>query len=319
MSDQAALATVDGAWELGLRYFDTAPYYGFTLSERRLGQALRQRPRDQYVVSTKAGRLMRPDASVMPGDCGWARPLPFRPHFDYTYDGMLRSHDDSLARLGLEHIDILFVHDIGRVTHGDAHGHYWEQLTSGGGFRALDALRCEGRIRAIGLGVNEAAVVHAAMQECDLDCTLIAGRYTLLEQGALALLDACARNGNAIIIGGPFNSGVLAGTSRFDYGDVPPDVRARVDALQAVCRSFAVPLAAAALQFPMAHPAVAACVPGAHDATQLGKNVHWFGQLVPDELWAALKHHGLLAEQAPTPTSTLTSPLTPTSRNTNAD
>ncbi len=298
---QAAMETVDAAWELGLRYFDTAPYYGFTLSEQRLGAALSGRARDQYAISTKAGRLMRPDQSVAPGDCGWANPLPFRPHYDYTYDGILRSHEDSLQRLGLEHVDILFVHDIGEVTHGAAHTHYWDQLTEGGGFRALESLRSEGRISAIGLGVNECAVVQAAMQECDLDCTLLAGRYTLLEQGALELLDACARRGNAIVIGGAFNSGILAGTPKFNYGDAPADVVMRAAALTAVCSEFGVPLPAAALQLPMAHNAVAACITGAHDAAQLRQNARWFEQAIPAALWQAMKQRGLLDERVPVP------------------
>lgn len=299
VSDDEARAAVDAAWDLGLRYFDTAPYYGFTLSERRLGAALRARPRDQYVVSTKAGRMLRPDASVRPGDCGWADPLPYRPYFDYTYDGIMRSHADSLARLGVEHIDILFVHDIGRVTHGVLHGPYWRQLTNGG-FRALEELRAAGQVRAIGIGVNEWEVVADAMQECVLDCTLLAGRYTLLEQAALTpFLDNCQRLGNAIVIGGPFNSGVLAGARTFDYADVSADVMRRVEALAAVCREFDTPLPAAALQFPMAHPAVVSCIPGPRDVAQLRQNAAWFDLPIPPALWQALKQRGLIDERAP--------------------
>jgi D-threo-aldose 1-dehydrogenase len=300
ISELDARAAIDAAWELGMRYFDTAPYYGFTLSERRLGEALAARPRDEYVVSTKAGRLMRPDASVQPGECGWAEPLPYRPHYDYTYEGILRSHEDSLERLGMDHVDILFVHDIGAATHGERHQHYWRQLTTGGGFRALRELRADGRVRAIGLGVNEAEAVHAAMQECELDCTLLAGRYTLLEQAALApLLEDCARQGNAIVIGGPFNSGVLVGNGKFNYEDAPPAVMARVSAIAEVCREHGVELPSAALQFPMAHPAVVSCVPGARDVAQLRQNAAWFEAPIPPELWQALKHRGLLDERAP--------------------
>ena len=151
-SEADARAALDEAWALGLRYFDTAPYYGFTLSEHRLGAALRERPRDEYVISTKVGRLMKPDKSVRAGESDWAAPLPFRPMFDYSYDGIMRSHEDSLQRLGLTHIDVLFVHDIGRITHADRHDHYWGQLTVGGGFKALDDLRRSGQVSAIGLG-----------------------------------------------------------------------------------------------------------------------------------------------------------------------
>lgn len=299
VSDGEARAAIDAAWDLGLRYFDTAPYYGFTLSERRLGTALGARPRDEYVVSTKAGRLLRRDSSVRPGDSGWADPLPFRPYFDYTYDGIMRSHEESLARLGIGHIDILFVHDIGRVTHRVLHGPYWRQLT-GGGFRALEELRASGQVRAIGLGVNEWEVVADAMDECDLDCTLLAGRYTLLEQGALTpFLDNCRRQGNAIVIGGPFNSGVLAGGRTFDYAGVPADVARRVEALAAVCREYDTPLPAAALQFPMAHPAVVSCIPGPRDVAQLRQNAAWFDMPIPPALWQELKRRGLLDERAP--------------------
>jgi D-threo-aldose 1-dehydrogenase len=299
MAEHDAHVLVDGAWELGLRYFDTAPFYGYTLSERRLGGALRARQRAQYVVSTKAGRLMLPDPSVRPGDDGWAQPLPFRPRYDYTHAGILRSHEDSLQRLGMDRVDILLVHDIGSLTHGALHEHHWQQLTSGGGFRALRELRDGGQVRAIGLGVNEWEVVHAAMQECDLDCTLLAGRYTLLEQHALSLLDACARHGNAIVLGGPFNSGILAGGSKFNYADAPAEVVARVRAIGAVCDEFGVPLPAAALQFPMAHPAIASCVPGGHDVAQLRQNAAWFELPIPPAMWRALKQRGLLDERAP--------------------
>jgi D-threo-aldose 1-dehydrogenase len=299
VTQSEALAAFDAAWELGVRYFDTAPYYGFTMSERRLGAALRARPRGEYVISTKAGRVLVPDAGVRPGACGWADPLPFRPYFDYSYDGIMRSHDDSLARLGVEHIDILFVHDIGRATHGEMHGPYWRQLTRGG-FRALEELRRDGRVRAIGLGVNEWEIVADAMQECALDCTLLAGRYTLLEQGALSpFLTDCQREGNAIVIGGPFNSGVLAGARTFNYADAPADIVRRVEALADVCREYDTPLQAAALQFPMAHPAIVSCIPGSRDAAQLRQNAAWFDFPIPVQLWRALKERALIDERAP--------------------
>lgn len=301
-TDAEARAIVDAAWDLGIRYFDTAPYYGFTLSERRLGAALSGRPRASYVISTKVGRLMQPDAGVRPGESGWAAPLPFRPHFDYSYDGVMRSHQDSLQRLGLDRVDILYVHDIGRATHGERHAHYWDQLTRGGGFRALTQLREEGSVRAIGLGVNEWEVVAEAMQACDIDCALLAGRYTLLEQAAREpLLDRCAERGVGIVIGGPFNSGILAGTRKFNYEDAPAHVVARVEAIAAVCAQAGVPLPAAALQFPMAHPAVVSCIPGAHSVAQLRQNAAWFAQPLSNTLWAALAGQGLIDARAPTP------------------
>jgi D-threo-aldose 1-dehydrogenase len=304
MAEADALALVDAAWDLGIRYFDTAPYYGFTLSEHRLGAALRARPRDAYVVSTKVGRLMRPDPGVRPGECGWAAPLPFRPHYDYTYDAVLRSHEDSLQRLGMDRVDILYVHDIGRVTHGAQHAHYWSQLTEGGGFRALQRLRDEGAIKGFGLGVNEWEAVADALDVCALDCVLLAGRYTLLEQASLApLMDRCARAGTRVVIGGPFNSGILAGTNKFNYEDAPADVVERVRAIGAVCREFGVPVQAAALQFPMAHPAVVSCIPGAQSIAQLRQNAQWFGQPLPAGLWGALRDAGLLDPAAPVPST----------------
>jgi len=302
MSDAEAQAIVDTAWEAGIRYFDTAPYYGYTLSERRLGDALRERDRDSFVISTKAGRLMKLDAGVQPGENGWAQPLPFRPHFDYTYDGIMRSHQDSLRRLCLERVDILYVHDIGQATHGSLHNHYWKQLTHGGGFRALTQLREEGSVRAIGLGVNEWQVVADAIEACDIDCALLAGRYTLLEQAARKpLLDQCAERGIGIVIGGPFNSGILAGTRKFNYEDAPAQIIARVEAIEAVCRVHSVPIQAAALQFPMAHPAVVSCVAGAHSPEQLRQNAAWFAQQLPDRLWRDLVRHRLVDRHAPTP------------------
>ncbi|MBY4767597.1 aldo/keto reductase [Burkholderia ambifaria] len=302
MSTAEADALVDWAWEAGIRYFDTAPFYGYTLSERRIGQSLQTRARERYVLSTKVGRLMRPDDTVQPGDDGWAHPLPFRPHFDYTFDGIMRSYEDSQQRLGMRTIDILYVHDIGAATHGDRHAHYWEQLTRGGGFRALAELSDARAVSAIGLGVNEWEVAVDAMQEADLDVVLLAGRYTLLEQEALSpLLDRCVRNDVRIVAGGVFNSGVLVGNGKFNYADAPAEVVRKVARLADVCAGFGVPLAAAALQFPLAHPAVVSCVVGARSIEQLQKNIAWLDTPLPPELWTALQRDGLIAAAAPVP------------------
>lgn len=295
-------ALVDAAWSAGLRYFDTAPYYGYTLSERRVGQALAARDRDAFVLSTKVGRLMRPDAGVRPGDDGWAEPLPFRPAFDYSYDGIMRSYEDSQQRLGMACLDILYVHDIGAMTHGERHTHYWAQLTQGGGFRALAQLRESGAVRAIGLGVNEWEIVVDAMNEVPLDVVLLAGRYTLLEQTALEpLLDACVRAETAIVVGGVFNSGVLAGNGKFNYGDAPAEVVRKVQHLTDVCARFDVPLPAAALQFPFAHPAVVSCVVGARSVAQLQQNIAWLERPIPGQYWQSLLNEGLIAANVPVP------------------
>jgi D-threo-aldose 1-dehydrogenase len=297
-----AAALIDAAWSAGLRYFDTAPYYGYTLSERRVGLALAGRERGEFALSSKVGRLMRPDAGVQPGDDGWAEPLPFRPVFDYSYDGIMRSHEDSQQRLGMPRIDVLYVHDIGAMTHGEHHPYHWQQLTRGGGFRALTELREHGDIGAIGLGVNEWQAAADAMNETPLDAILLAGRYTLLEQEALEpLLDPCTRAGTAIVVGGVFNSGVLAGNGKFNYGEAPADVVDTVRRLSSLCERFDVPLPAAALQFPFAHPAVVSCVVGARTVAQLQQNITWLEHRVPGDFWAALAREGLIAAHAPVP------------------
>ena len=301
-SAQDAAEVFAGAWSAGIRYFDTSPFYGYTRSEHRLGALLAECPRQDFVVSSKVGRLMRPDSSVAPGDDNWATPYPFRPHYDYSYGGVMRSFEDSLQRMGLAPIDLLYVHDIGPVTHGEMHALYWGQLTAGGGFRALEELRRNGQIKAIGLGVNEWEVVRDSMQEVDLDVTMLAGRYTLLEQACLTpFLDDCVERGNAIVIAGVFNSGILAGNTKFDYEEAPAAIVERVRALQSTCAEHSVPLPAAALQFPLAHPAVVSCVVGTRTPAQLQKNLEWFEQSIPDALWLALRERGLVDPRAPLP------------------
>ena len=310
-------AAFDAAWAAGIRYFDTAPFYGYTLSEHRFGDALREHPRNEWVLSTKVGRLLKPlgrgaPARAVPaGETGWHAPLPFEVVYDYTAAAMRRSVEDSLQRLGTHHIDLALVHDIGRFQHGEQHAHFWQQLTGGGGFRELEALKREGLIGAIGLGVNEWEVVHDAMQHTDLDCTLLGGRYTLLEQASLnPFLGACVRRGVGIIVGGPFNSGILAAGTQgaspvpnFNYAAAPPAVLQRVRQLQAVCASFDVPLAAAALQFPLAHPAVVSVVPGARNALELQGIAGWMRHPIPPALWQVLREQGLLHADAPVPTA----------------
>lgn len=306
LSDEEAHATIAAAWDAGVRYFDTAPHYGNTKAEHRLGDVLRRYPRGDYVLSTKVGRRFVPRTTPFDDREGWQNPLPFEAIYDYTHDGILRSFEDSQQRLGIVDIDILLVHDIGRVTHGGNHPHYWWQLTEGGGFRALDGLRSAGAIKAVGLGVNEGAVILDAMAEFDIDCALLAGRYTLLEQSTLDdLLPACETRGVSILLGGAFNSGILArgveGDLKFNYGEAPREVIERVARLDAVCHAHAVPLAAAALQFPYAHPAVATVLTGARSADELRENAASFGQPIPAGLWSALRDEGLLDSRAPVP------------------
>ena len=296
-----AVETLQAAWDCGIRYFDTAPYYGYTRSERRVGGFLSERDRKAFAISTKVGRLMVPAEAVGREEFGYVDPLPFPARYDYGHDAILRSFEDSQQRLGLARVDLLYVHDIGRYTHGDRHDLHWHALTRGGGFRALEELRRDGRIGGFGLGVNEAAVVTDALGEADLDAVLLAGRHTLLEQDALPLLDACARAGTAVVAAGPFNSGILAGGTTFDYAAAPAAVVERVAALRAVCAEFGVPLPAAALQFPSAHPAVVSVVAGAQSADQLRANVADFERPIPAAFWAALAEGGLVSPAAPLP------------------
>lgn len=289
------------AWDAGIRYYDTAPFYGFTRSERRLGTMLTDLPRDDYVLSTKVGRVMTPDETVGPEEDGYVEPLPFRPVYDYTYDGIMRSVEASQQRLGILKPDILYIHDIGSMTHGDKHQHYWQQLTDGGGFRALGKLRDEGLTKAVGLGVNEWEIIRDALQVFDIDVAMLAGRYTLLEQQSLTFMDECSKLGVGIVVAGPFNSGLLAGNKKFNYTEAPADILARVDELQEACREEGVSLQAAALQFPLAHPAAITIVSGARTADQIKSNVEWFAEEIPASFWQHLKERGLIADGAPVP------------------
>jgi D-threo-aldose 1-dehydrogenase len=296
-----ALDVLDCAWERGIRYFDTAPMYGLTRSEHLTGHVLREKT-EPFTLSTKVGRLMTnervgrtlpPEPPRNPLDPGFFNALPFREVFDYSYDAILRSYDDSQQRLGLRRLDLLYVHDIGRVTHGERHDHHWSALTKGGGFRALQALKAAGCIGGFGLGVNEWEVIRDALEETDLDCSMLAGRYSLLDRDAAeTFLPLAQRRGVAVVIAGVYNSGILAapvgGRRKFNYTDAPPEILARVEALRGVCDDHNVPLAAAAIRFPMRHPAVTCVVIGAKTRDQLDKNIGWFDTELPEELWPAL-------------------------------
>jgi D-threo-aldose 1-dehydrogenase len=293
---------VTAAWNAGVRYVDTAPFYGVGAAERGVGDAMRDRPRDEWVLSTKVGRLLRPRSSPGGAADGRLAPLPFEVKYDYSYDGIMRSVDDSYQRLGLAKIDILFVHDIGVYQHGaEAHAAHMKTLRESG-YKALDELRRTGVVSAIGLGVNEKEVLIEVLGFGDWDAFLLAGRYTLLEQGPLDdLLPMCVARGTSIVVGGPLNSGILAGRDTWNYAAAPPEIVARVNALRAVCDAHNVPLAAAALQFPLAHPAVAAIIPGPRSAAVFEANLPLIQQKIPAALWAELRQKGLLHRAAPTP------------------
>jgi D-threo-aldose 1-dehydrogenase len=310
VSDSDARETAGAALKAGITYFDTAPYYGFGLSERRVGDALREHV--GVVISTKVGRLLKASADVhgYAERHGFCSPMPFEPEFDYTFEGVMTSWEASKQRLGLAHIDILYVHDIGRLTHGKRHEMTFHQLTDGGGFRALEQLRATGQILAFGIGVNETAICLEAMKHAHLDVILLAGRYTLLEQNALdELLPTCERAGTSIVVGGPYNSGILAtGTRRggalhYDYGIAPQTVVDRVRRLEEHCGQHDVPLAAAALQFPLAHPQVVSVIPGLGSPHHIERTLALYKMNIPDALWLALKNDGLLRADAPVPLS----------------
>jgi len=309
LSDEQAIATVVAALKAGVRYLDTAPLYGHGRSEQRIGEALRSWSASRPVLSTKVGRVLDPVAKGEEGDFAYAEPLPFRPRFDYSRDGMRRGLEGSLKRLGVDRVDVALIHDIGRLTHGDTHPKLLRQVLD----EALPALhdaRSEGLIRWIGIGVNECEVCLELLERAPLDCILLAGRYTLLEQPALTtgLLDLCLTRGTKIIAAGVFNSGLLAtkpdASSPYNYANVPPAILERAQALWRACEVFGVAPQAAALQFPAFHPAVAATIVGARSPNEIAQILEWRRQTVPPALWTALKKDGFIVAAAPTASTT---------------
>jgi D-threo-aldose 1-dehydrogenase len=309
LPDEAARGTLAAAERAGFGYYDTAPFYGFGLSERRLGDALRARK--DIVLSTKVGRLLKP----VPGPVdqnqarhGYATPMPFEPVYDYSYDAVMRSFEASLQRLGLSRIDLLYIHDIGRLTHGDQNVARMAELTSGGGFKALEELRNAKMINGFGMGVNEIPACLEVMDHARLDVILLAGRYTLLEQNALdELFPRCTAAGTAIVVGGPYNSGILAvGTKTaaplyYDYEPAPQSVIEKVRKIEAVCDGHGVPLAAAALQFPLAHSLVASVIPGLDAPQRVEQTVALYRHKIPAALWQDLRNENLVRADAPLP------------------
>lgn len=286
-----ARAAIETSVKRGVTHFDTAPFYGHGLSERLIGDGLRNV--ENFVLSSKVGRILTPGAPLDSG--GWVNPFPFTPAFDYSYDGIMRSYEDSLQRLGLDHIDILYLHDIGNYTHGETDGPGMFETAMNGGYKALDELRSSGAISAIGIGVNEAAVCEAALDRGEWDLFMLAGRYTLLEQdSALSLLAKCTVHGTDIVIAGPFNSGVLVGGDSYNYEAVPRDIADKVRKIQRVCESHNVDMASAALQFPLAHAAVKSTLPGPRTPVEVTQIHNWWNQSIPTSLWSDLKQEGLL-------------------------
>ena len=279
VGDATAQDTVLAAYDAGLRYFDTAPLYGHGMGETRLGSVLRHYPRDDFTLSTKVGRvLVRPDAGGIQ-DHQYKDVLPLNPEFDFSADGIRRSFESSLERLGLDRIDIALIHD--------PDDHYAQAL--GVAFPALARMREEGIVSAIGAGMNQWEMLYEFAREADFDCFLLAGRYTLLDQSAEEkLLPECENRSISIILGGPYNSGILAGGEHYNYETAPPEIVAGKKRLETLCAEHGVPLKAAALQFPLRHPAIACVVAGARTASEARENCEMMAHTIPRRFWDAL-------------------------------
>lgn len=308
VSDDDAHATLEKAWETGVRYYDTAPLYGLGLAETRLNRFLRGKPRSDYVISTKIGRLLQPCKPEERMGIGKFFDVPNRREiYDFTYDGVMRSLEFSLERLGIDHVDILFAHDLDIFNHGswDALQPLLDQLMDSG-YRALVALRDQGVIKAFGAGINEWQPAQWLAERGDFDLFLLAGRYTLLEQEALAsFLPLCQERGIGIVLGGPYNSGILAtGAVKgawFNYDPAPDDILERVAQIETICKKHGVRLIEAALKFPLQHPSVVSVIPGGQSVNQVTGNREILSATLPAGLWADLKASGLMRQDAPTP------------------
>jgi len=303
-----AAATLEAAHAAGIGYFDTSPWYGNGKSELRFGHVLRTKPRASFVISTKVGRVhARPADPDNYRHPGWVGGLPFEPRFDYTRNGVLKSYEMSLARLGLNRVEALLIHDLDprhqRSEDGVARG--FDQLEAGGGYRALADLKARGEILAIGVGVNLTGVIPRFLARWPIDFFLVAMPYTLLDQAGLEELEMCAERTISVVIGAPYASGILVRGPRpdatYNYRPATPEVVAKAQRIFDVCRRHDVPLAAAALQFPFGHRSVAAVIPGPVAAEEVRSNLAWIRRDVPQALWAELKQAGLIRPDAPTP------------------
>ncbi|MCB0840132.1 MAG: aldo/keto reductase [Bacteroidetes bacterium] len=291
---KTAFDTMHTAWDLGVRYFDMAPLYGYGLSERRMGDFLRNKPRNEFVLSTKVGRILKPGTRNSQTDIYAASNMPFYVEYDYTYDGAMRSFEDSLQRLGMDKIDILFIHDIGVDTHPPETQPGIFKTAMEGAYKALDKLRSEGVISGIGLGVNEWRVCEKATEYGDFDCFLLAGRFTLLEQTALeTFLPMCLEKNISVVVGGVFNSGLLIDPympePMYNYEPAPLEMIERAKTIDAICRKHQVPMTAAALQYPLTHPAVCSVLSGCRSGQEVREVIDWMEMDIPVGLWEELK------------------------------
>jgi D-threo-aldose 1-dehydrogenase len=308
VDELTAAATLQAAWDAGIRYYDTAPYYGRGLSEIRVGRFLDSKPRREFVLSTKTGRWFFAPADPDAFQTGvWAGGLRFDHVHDYSYDGLMRSYEQSHLRLGMNRIDLLIIHDLDFWFHATEQKvtAYLNQLFTSG-WRALEELRKHKLIRGIGAGINEVGMMPRFLDMVGVDFFLVALRYTLMEQEVLKVeFPYCQRMSVGVVVGGVYNSGITASGpvpgAKYNYTDATPEVLGKVERMQAICRKHDTPLAAAALQFPLAHPIVASVIPGAIGPKQVQQNVESFKRPISSELWSDLKREGLVSEKAPTP------------------
>ncbi len=308
VSETEAQETLQAAWGAGIRYYDTAPFYGYGKSEHRLGHFLRQQERKDFILSSKVGRVLTATRDLDSFDKGgWIGGLPFDYRFDYSYDGIMRSWEDSLQRLGLSSIDVLLIHDLDSFFHDSEQrfsAHVNQLITSG--WRALDELRSQGLIKAVGTGLNRMGALPRLIDAVDLDLSIVAMPYTLLDQEVLEEeFPLCEEHGVRIVIGAVFASGILVSGptegARYAYDTASPEILDKTRCIQEVCQRHDVPLPAAAMQFPLGHPLVSAIIPGAMEPSHIQTNAKWFQHEIPADMWAELKTEGLLREDAPTP------------------
>jgi D-threo-aldose 1-dehydrogenase len=300
-------ATLDAAWDAGIRFYDTAPWYGLGLSEHRLGGLLRTRSRAEFIVNTKVGRtLVRPKNVATYKNPYWVGGLPFDVSFDYSYDGVMRSYEQSMQRLALNTLDSLVIHDLDTLFHSTEMVDFHLRQLTGSGMKALAELKATGDIKAIGVGNNVPGNLDEMLNLIDVDFAIVAMPYTLLDQSILHTdMAHCVSRGVSVIIGAPFASGILVTGSgagaKYAYGAASPEVQAKVQRLEAACKAHGVSMPAAALQFPLAHPAVVSVIPGSASATELTQNIASLQAPIPTSFWTDLKAQGLIDRDAPIP------------------
>ena len=305
ITTEVAHEMVHSAWNAGIRFYDTAPMYGHGLAEHRMSDALFEYPRSEYILCSKVGRTLTPSPMGSFDHGAWEKVPPLKADFDYSYEGTFKQVEQSLQRMMSDRIDVLLVHDIDTYTHGNSQPQRYKEAIQGS-FKALIKMREEGITSAIGVGVNETDVCYNVAREVDIDALLLAGRYTLLEQESLDdLMPLCEQRGISVILGGVFNSGILAtgatAGAKFNYAKAPEKILEKTRKIQSICKDFGVSLPAAAIQFSAAHPAVVNVCLGARNLEQWNQNFAYLNEAIPNDFWQKLVKQGLLREDAPIP------------------